>query len=160
MREADRLQAPGTASTEKKSVEAGDPGYVPHAAADHSPEARYARVGAERRAAAAQISRTVRVWRKAAEGGHEAAEEAPEITAAPSGIMRMPAKGNVKDSGVIDSAQALINDKKADDMADALDQLMAQAKGANDTAMVKKIESTKKALGLKGSRHKKGGKRR
>src|SRR5687767_1469734 len=48
--------------------------YVPPAAANHTAQARFARVGAQRADAAAQISRSLRVWRKADDGAEAGAK--------------------------------------------------------------------------------------
>jgi hypothetical protein len=143
-------------SPQPAAVEATDPLLVPHATDPRRAlgPGRFDRVQQERADAAAQIDRTVRVWRKAQDSG-PAEIKAP---LGPSTVARMPAVGNVADTGIMEEAQALVDGGQAPSLEDALAMLMQQAKAAKDKARQQKIKATQKAIGSRGSRHNKGGK--
>ena len=59
------------------------------------------------------------------------------------------ANGNQKDSGVVARAQAMIDNKQAKDMEDALNKLYDQTSGEERN----KVKRTQKAFGFRHSRH-------
>jgi hypothetical protein len=114
MSDAGRIRNPGAAPDGRGAAEAEKP-YLPRSAADWTPASRYARIGAERQAAVAQIQRSLKVWRAAAKPTTTAAK-IPEGGGAPQMLHNnasadfKPFVGNEFDEGTTEylTIQAMI----------------------------------------------------
>jgi len=64
----------------------------------------------------------------------------------------MTAEGNVADTGIVEEAKQLIDEKKASNRLEALEILKQQAKRDKDKEKMEKIKSTQKFFGDRHSR--------
>jgi len=99
------------------------------------------------------IDGTLEELRTILDQANNAAREQLERIEEYIGTVLMAAPGNQADTGIMNEANELISQGKAEDICEALAILMKEAKAAVDSSRMQRIKGTQKAKGCRHSRH-------